>query len=278
MSDWLDDAAKGLAEDRLSRRAILGRAAAGLGGALLTGVTPSAALGTVFRPCKFLHCRKGTSCCEGPHGLGCCPKAKCCGGRCCHHNQQCASHAHGVCCSKHDKACSSEGQTTCCPSGTTCCKGVSIPGGRVNCCKHGEVCDSFQGTCCKKKCGPVCCQPGERCINGVCSGCPSGQTECGPNTCCPPGQKCCPARPQPTRADAAAIRVPSAASARMTTARASVASPTGLTARAACVASQVKSAVARSPTASSSVASRIEPDVDRGPRHRCAKVDPIKVR
>jgi hypothetical protein len=191
MSDWLDDAAKGLAEDRLSRRAILGRAAAGLGGALLTGVTPSAALGTIFRPCKFLHCRKGTSCCHGPHGLGCCPKAKCCGGRCCHHNQHCASHAHGVCCSKHDKACSSEGQTTCCPSGTTCCKGVSIPGGRVSCCKHGEVCDSFQGTCCKQKCGPVCCQPGDRCINGVCSGCASGHTPCGPNTCCPPGQKCC---------------------------------------------------------------------------------------
>ena len=48
MSNWLDDAAKGLAEDRLSRRTVLGRAAAALGGALLTGITPGSAFGAIF--------------------------------------------------------------------------------------------------------------------------------------------------------------------------------------------------------------------------------------
>jgi hypothetical protein len=118
-------------------------------------------------------------------GKGCCPVA--CGPsesilnvgvvfECCFSGDTCLGDAVGSCCGDGLQPCN---HSTCCPSNAPC-RDVGI------------CCPTNQNTC-NTPSGPVCCNQGEDCVQGMC--CPRGSPLCS-GLCCPGGTcdqtgKCC---------------------------------------------------------------------------------------
>ena len=221
MSHWFDDAARGLSEGRVTRRAVLRRGGAVAGGALLASVTgplrsmPHASAATPSGvPCPDFNapCSAPDVCCGGEH---CCNSTTefCCGGSCiprrpgvgCCHNstydpsiEKCCPQGGGPfghACFKDEECC---GTSECCKKGEFCCGGSCIPRRPgVGCC-HNSTYDPSIEKCCPQGGGPFghacfkdeeccgtseCCKKGEQCCN-------SGKVRyCAPKGhCCPKGQ------------------------------------------------------------------------------------------
>jgi hypothetical protein len=219
VSHWFDDAARGLSEGRVTRRAVLRRGGAVAGGALLASVTRP--LGVVTRasaaprpsvPCPDVNarcsapdvCCGGKQCCNSTTefccggscirrrpGVGCCHDRtydpgveKCCPqgvGHACFKDEECCGTSE--CCKKGQQCCNSGKLRYCAPTGHCCPKGqhrVTCGTGKVLCCPEGEFC-----------CGGQCCKTGE-CHDGKCGGkCPPGQQMCFGKCGCPSDAKCC---------------------------------------------------------------------------------------
>jgi hypothetical protein len=225
LSNWLDDAARRLANGGVSRRDLLKRSGAVAGGALLGSVAVpggAAARRGAGVPCPDF---------DSP----CLPPDICCGGDacitpsarlgCCHgstydpHIEHCCAKAErdqGHACFNDESCC---GTDDCCKRDEVCCSGRCLkPSKRLGCC-HGSTYDPHIENCChdatagqghacfndEQCCGATeCCKHGQECCSsgtlaycapkGHC--CPHGQhrVECGHgkgSLCCPEGEYCC---------------------------------------------------------------------------------------
>jgi hypothetical protein len=128
-------------------------------------------------------CGNGLTCCGsactdttsnanhcGPTCTACSVGLTCVNSKCVCDPRQCTGPQ--LCCTSDGSTCVGVGQT--CGTGMTCC------GGTRGC---------IDTTSNNAACGPSClpCSTGQTCVNGVCTGCPSGQTVCG-TACCDPAQ------------------------------------------------------------------------------------------
>jgi len=107
----------------------------------------------------------------------------------------------GVCCNTRDHAlCEPVGPTTafCCkpfnprkPEEGQTCKPVPSGGSCTGKGAYRVPAEPWKPSCCPKAfgCRGVCCQPPNRCKNGICR-CPSGERSCDGSTCCPKGKSC----------------------------------------------------------------------------------------
>lgn len=215
MSDWLDDAARGLADGRYSRRRVLkSGAAAALASFGISLGSPRRALAATRSQCGPYTLRPGWQCCDNERPFD--PTVeKCCGrGNVCLHAMDCCGEAccapagrqgtppehccHGrLCCYEDERCCGLPGSPddppTCCSSGEVCCKSRSADGGvQTACCGQDvECCDGrcceLHETCCDKRCiDPrleTCCPSG--------STCPPDKTCCGKSSCCSASEDCC---------------------------------------------------------------------------------------
>jgi hypothetical protein len=222
VSHWFDDAARGLSEGRVTRRAVLRRGGAVAGGALLASVTGPLGLMThanaatasgVPCPGSDAACLAPDVCCGGKH---CCNSTMqfCCGGSCiprrpgtgcCHDStydpseEKCCPQGSGPlghACFKNEECC---GTSECCKKGEQCCNSGKLrycaPKG--HCCPKGQhrvTCGAGKGLCCPEGefcCGGQCCKTGD-CHEGKCGGkCPPGQQMCFGKCGCPSDAKCC---------------------------------------------------------------------------------------
>ena len=206
MSHWLDDAARGLADGRYSRRQVLRRGGTIAGGVVMASVSgslgglvlPAAASGAVTCAGRHTPCRPGQRCCVGVDVEDVCydPSID----QCCEENGV----KKGVC-SRQKECC---GHECCDPDHETCCGGRCVSkSSDVVCCRKNahdpgedcyegegedglpvEKCCHFSGTCYDPR-EQICCGSGvcetkseECCHSGKLSYCaPKGQ-------CCPRGQ------------------------------------------------------------------------------------------
>jgi hypothetical protein len=217
MSHWLDQAAQGLAEGRLTRRTVLRRAGGAAVGVTLAslGLRPARARAQ-GQPCNsVLPCPAGETCCDGS----------------CVDLQSDISHC-GTCrntCGGQGSDCY-QGSCRCGEGGLTYCEKPGYNGGPCddplpncfnlhqdicNCGRCGHICeqdeDCLGGDCvCKDKtrrlasgkccpeghltCGDHCCDLAEKCEGGKCV-CKNGKPHCGPRSgsrvCCTKDQECC---------------------------------------------------------------------------------------
>ena len=204
MSHWLDDAARGLAQGRHSRRHVLVRG----GGAFATALAGSALAplrALAERPCPAGWERCGDrcydpsthECCGGPGDIYCAKSTGgCCGSTC---GEHCGPDL--MCC----YAVTSDGRPPCYdPKTEVCCMGISegtVCSAAVGCCGR----ESVDGTCTDQYCGPheLCCPAAHEdfCYDSrthfCCAGsphahpCKLGETCCGTKGCCAKSQVCC---------------------------------------------------------------------------------------
>ena len=201
MSHWLDDAARGLSDGKLTRRAVLRRGGAVAGGALFASVTSpmrpltraSAAAGTGV-PCPDVPCQPPDVCCAGARGVAhCCNSAThfCCEGVCLEDGDPRTGCCHGQLYHRRSDICCPEvgARRYTCRKGEECC-------GTKYCCTQGERCCGDQ--CCDGQCcGSECMQGPQECCHGLRTYVPSFQTCCPrkpggppPHTCVT-GEECC---------------------------------------------------------------------------------------
>lgn len=193
MSLWLDDIAKGLATEHISRRQAMGRIAAGLAGVLAPEALTGGASATILpcflkgeHRCRSKCCAAHEHCCKGAHRTSCCKSGEHC------HQGRCVRHGK---CPRHRKVCgapfSAPGHTpiqACCSPHQKCC--ISEKTGVGRCIKSSEVC------CPNIQYGqyPYFCPPHTTCSGGPVNGngncCTSNQVVCG-GDCCDPGYMCC---------------------------------------------------------------------------------------
>ena len=228
MSHWLDDAARGLADGRYSRRQVLRRGGTVAGSLVMASVSgslgglvlPAVASGAVTCAGRHAPCKAGERCCVGvdveevcyhPSIDQCCEengvkkgvcsrKKECCGHECCDpDNETCCG---GRCVSKSS-------DVVCCRKdahdpGEACHEGESEDGLPVEKCCHfsGTGYDPREQVCCGSGVGETkseeCCQSGRLSYcapKGQC--CPKGEhrvTCSGDFTtdmCCPEDEYCC---------------------------------------------------------------------------------------
>ena len=213
MSHWLDDAARGLAQGRYSRRHVLRRGVATAGGAFVGSLvgpfrgllSPALAFAAVTCAGRTVPCKAGEECCPGlegeeicydpsleqccvsSHGVerGVCKQTQhCCGHYCCdRHNDCCPGHPDG-CCGYTEKCC---GGDTCYDTTLEYCCGDHVCARHQHCCGPPDARRCCEGldVCCGIGAAATCCSPSD-CINGMC-GCPKGEVRCGTGadaTCC----------------------------------------------------------------------------------------------
>ena len=221
MSHWLDDAARGLSEGRVTRRAVLRRGSAVAAGTLVGSLALPGWTFAQSRPCRSEQdCPTGAECCEGK----CCDTAeRCCDGMCVSRSESelcgntCCDLTEGEeccdgdCCVGDEVCCGGRGRrfcspidktkhcgTHCCGDGQTCC-GEGCCRRTEQCCHSGKLAYCApKGHCCGKgkhrvACGRgkhLCCPEDEHCCGGTCckpADCHNGK--CGGK--CPPGQQRC---------------------------------------------------------------------------------------
>jgi hypothetical protein len=130
----------------------------------------------------FHRCEDGQECVGGMcDGGGGCPDGRPqCGTQCCSTGETCV---HGTICCPNARVCDPGTSATCCAETQECVGGVCRCPPDPACTEESGGNWDFSVCACLcsdgiARCGNVCCEPGETCVDGVCGPCPPGETVC----------------------------------------------------------------------------------------------------